>query len=373
MSFAKQLRTFGLAAVAAAGLVSCSISKPECTVGATTNIPVGLTGTSAFAVRYIEKGAPTGTCDGFTPFKGDMVGMQTYHPDTGKKERDFTKTAVAIRTQSLGELQWMTEDLGVPGDIVQANSLGDFTDVDPNSEDLCEAKTLSPAQVIFEGTTFPSDAAYYPLADDTLPETCAADSDCNANVNAVCTPDGVCGVAPECMADLDCNAVDTAVCVGADPASATPGFCAVPVDLPKTDLKYEWSNVQFLVTAAAVGTQFMADLKITLNGCVAEYRAVGVWPSVDCTTFDPEATSPGDDALCNPEPDADNGRPIGSGINPDFGPIACDTEIAVAPIVDAWYSIPDIFGAPISVPRCVITQDTIPALEGFKSTSTASQ
>lgn len=370
MSFAKHLRTFGLAALAASGLVSCAISKPECTVGATTNIPVGLTGTSAFAVRYILKSG-SGEC---ANFKGEMIGMQTYHPDTGKKERDFSKTTLAIRTQSLGELAWMTEDLGVPGDVVEANSIGDFQAVDPDANDICTAPSLAPARVVFEGTVFPSDASLYPLADDTLPETCSADTDCNANVNAVCTADGVCGVAPECLTDDECNAVSGAVCAGADPASMTPGFCAVPVDLPKTDLQYEWSNVEFLVTAAAVGTQFQADLKLTLNGCVAEYKAVGVWPSVDCTSFDPDATGgPGDDALCNPDPDPDNGRPIGSGINPDFGPIACDTSNAVAPIVDAWYSIPDVFGAPISVPRCVITQDTIPALSGFKSTSTEGQ
>ncbi len=373
MSFAKHLRTFGLA-VAAAGLFSCSIPKPECTVGAVTNIPVGLTGTQAFAVRYIPKGTPSGTCTGFTDFKGEMIGMQTYHPDNGNKERDFSKTRVAIRTQSLGELKWMTEDLGVPGDITEANSIGDFNDVDPNADDICEATTLLPAQVIFDGLVFPSDATLYPLADDTLPETCAADADCNANVNAVCTPDGVCGVAPECMADADCNAVDGAVCADADPATMTPGYCAVPVDLPKTDLKYEWSNVQVLVTAAALGTQFQADLKITLNGCSAEYTAIGMWPSVDCTSFDPAASGgPGDDALCDPEPDNAAGRPIGSGINPDFGPVACDTEIAVAPIVDAWYSLPDVNGAPISVPRCVITKDSIPALDGFKKAATAGQ
>lgn len=414
MSFAKHVRTMGIAAVSALGLLSCSIPKPECTVGQTSTPSIGLNfaGLAAFSVRYILKSG-TGEC---ANFKGEVVGFQSYHPDKGDKTRDFSKTFVAVRTQSLGELQWMTEDLGAPGDVVKPNAIGTFAATDPDAQDMCTVPTFEPAQVIFNETVFPSDANLYPLADDTLGD-CMADTDCNANVNAVClgadpTTDpptaGACAVAQECMVTDDCNAVSGADCFGADATTdpPTPGACYVPVTLPKTDLKYEWSNVKFYVTAAATGTQFMADVKITLNGCEATYTAVGMWPAIDCTPF--QVTDPNDttgaacggemdapcpdgsacdadskchklldvtgEDLCNPDPDVNRGRPIGSGINPDFGPVVCDTEIAVVPVVDQWYSLPDVAAAPLSVPRCALNADKVPSLEGFKSsTSTASQ
>lgn len=458
MNFAKHLLTLGLAA-SAMGLVSasCSISKPECTVGQTSTPAIGLNfaGLSAFSVRYILKDGQ-GEC---ANFKGEVVGFQSYHPSTGGTDatRDFSKTTVAIRTQSLGELAWMTEDLGAAGDVVQPNALGDFTDVDPNDQDFCDVKAFAPAQVVFPATVFDSDPGYYGLADDALPASCTADTDCNANVNLVCQiaegdTEGVCGLPAECTVDADCNGVAGGACRinGTD-----PGYCVVAIDLPATDLKYEWTNVNFYVTAAATGTQFSADVKITLNGCVANYTAIGMWPAIPCSesayadpetpavldcdtekqctdpefpvcqlySSDPdptagicvkECTSDSDcssltvakkcdpDAkvcvscvvdsdcskadfnaclgnacshivtgaeLCNSEPDAAHGRPVGSGINPDFGPVACSTEVGVVPLVDQWYSLPDIAGAPLSEPRCILMADKVPALGGSSSTT----
>ena len=67
MNFAKHLLTLGLAA-SAMGLVSasCSISKPECTVGQTSTPAIGLNfaGLSAFSVRYILKDGQ-GECANF--------------------------------------------------------------------------------------------------------------------------------------------------------------------------------------------------------------------------------------------------------------------------------------------------------------------
>lgn len=455
MNFAKHLLTLGLVA-SAIGLASasCSISKPECTVGQTSTPQIGLNfaGLSAFSVRYILKDG-SGEC---ANFKREVVGFQSYHPKTGtdtEPVRDFTKTMVAVRTQSLGELAWMTEDLGVAGDVVEPNAVGEFSAVDPSADDLCEVKAFSPAQVVFPATVFDSDPANYAFVDDMLPEECMADGDCNANFNYVCagadpatmTP-GACSLPSECATDDDCNGVAGGACriVAAD-----PGYCVVPINLPATDLKYEWTNVNFYVTAAATGTQFSANVKITLNGCVANYTAVGMWPAIPCSEFpyaDPElgavgcgvdadckdAAYPSCDAnaevcvrkctgdgdcsgltpkcdmdggycvsclvdsdckkadfnacvgatcshivtgqeLCDPEANAALGRPSGSGINPDFGPVVCDTEPAVVPLVDTWYSIPDVGGVPLSEPRCMLNTDKIPALGGSTSTSTASQ
>ncbi len=57
-----------------------------------------------------------------------------------------------------------------------------------------------------------------------------------------------------------------------------------------TDLKVEWSNVKVYVTAKAPGTQFTADMTYseTIDGvsCTAKYRAVGIWPVVDCGVYE---------------------------------------------------------------------------------------
>lgn len=110
------------------------------------------------------------------------------------------------------------------------------------------------------------------------------------------------------------------------------GFCPVPsmstvnLDLPDADatpddpatpdtdeshpaqlaakLAYEWSNVKFLVTADAQGTQFSADLKFTQDACTATYHVVGVYPAVDCAA---------DPKICDDDENA---------INPDF-PTEC--------------------------------------------------
>lgn len=445
MNFRKSLLILGFAA-SAAGLASCSISKPECTVGQTSVPQIGLNfaGLSAFAVRYVPVG---GECADFS-MKGEIVGFQSYHPDTGDKTRDFTKTNVAVRPQSLGELAWLTEDFGAAGDIVQPNAIGSFQDVLPDSDDMCVAQGFTPAQVIFPGGVFPADPSSYPLLDDMLPAECMADADCNTNFNYVCdgadpaagTP-GACALPPSCAADADCNGVANGVCV--DEA------CYVAVDIPAADLKYEWKNVNFYVTAAATGTQFSADVAITLNGCTAEYKAVGMWPAIPCDEFpfaDPEyaaafcgadtdctdknyptcspefgicthactsdadcsgtkgnpkcdtavgfcvncladsdcskkdfAVCAGDSCshivtgaeLCDSAPNAALGRAVGSGINPDFGPLECKTDMTSLPVIDAFYNLPDIGGinGPTVESRCVLKKDTIPALEGYSSGS----
>lgn len=368
MNFAKHTLSLGLA-LAATGLISCSIPKPECTVGQAGVNPVGFSGIQAFSTRYVLVSG-TGPC---ADLKGDVVGIQSYHPATGDgKTRDFSKTSIAIRPHSLGELLWMTEDFGAAGATVEPNALGDFTATDPDDNEMCQVPTLTPSQVVFTGGIFDSDPEYYPLI-GTTPTTCKADADCSAAASAVCRiaegdEDGTCGVPPTCAADADCGAVANAVCrIATDPAE---NICVVPIDMPATDLKYEWSNVDFYVTAAAPGTQFSADVDITLNGCKATYRAIGMWPAVDCTAFTVPATETAPaievtgDELCDPEANGDKGRPVGSGINPDFGPVACESAIAVVPVVDAYYSLPDIAGGPLSVPRCAIMADKIPALEG---------
>lgn len=344
MRIAKQLLIVA-AALGATGLISCSIPKPECTVGQSGYLG-GLSGNDylAFAVRYIPKDAGS-TCPVMT---GEMVGMQSYHPakEGDEQNRDFSKTTIAIRTQSSGELFWMMEDLVDPelARVEKPNAEGPFVAAEPDSTDFCQVNEITESRVNFPGSLVP-------LADPG----CTMDEEC---------PDAT-GVASS-----TCQLIDAANEVRA---------CSVVYE--PTDLIYHWSNVQVYVTAGSLGTQFKADVEIIINGCAAQYTAVGMWPAVDCTdyylgTFEPK------DILCDPDPDPTGERdplpltdpetgqkigiqrPFGSGINPDFGPTKCDTNISVIPIVDQFYT-ELVFGGPISVPRCALSVDEIPALEGY--------
>jgi hypothetical protein len=356
MNTAKKLLSAGLA-LAASGLVSCSIPKPECTIGQSSTSGIGLTGIAAFSTRY-KLVSGTGEC---ANLKGEVIGFQSYHPasTTGDgKTRDFSKTSIALRPQSLGELTWMNQDLaGVAveqfcfdgkdddedGDIddkdpdCHINAIGDFAASEPDGTDMCQVTALTPSGVNFPGATADVDGG---VACDIA----NGDKDCT---DAIMGPDPV-----TCVPNDDM-----------DPAAGAE--CIVTLTFPPADVKYEWSNVQIYVTAATVGTQFSADLKLTVNTSACTYKAVGMWPAVDCGVHDPDtfAVTGTDDAFCNPDADAANGRPVGSGISPDFGPVICDSGIALLPVVDDYYTNV-AQGFPLSVPRCALDTDTIPALGG---------
>jgi hypothetical protein len=116
-------------------------------------------------------------------------------------------------------------------------------------------------------------------------------------------------------------------------ATESPGpdnFCDVPelsparLEVPATStllaqsFAYEWSHLRIYNTPEIPGTQFIADLSYTENGCTAEYIVRGIWPVVSCATAGkPDATK------CDPYPDFSVGRTRGSGINPLF-PVKCD-------------------------------------------------
>lgn len=323
MRFAKQLLITG-AALSATALLSCSIPKPECQVGQTTYLS-GWSGNdyAAFAVRYIPKGNVT--CP--TVFTGEVLGMQSYHPadPNDGQVRDFSKTSIAIRTENHGQLFFMVEDfMGPEAALAQKpNAEGPFAATEPDDQDFCFVNEISESRVTFTGATVP-------LTEDP----CTSSEECNELVY----PGSTCEIIDD-QENTACSVV-----------------------LPATDLSYKWSNVQVYVTAAAPGTQFKADVTIELDGCAAEYTAVGMWPAVDCTDY--AGTGAADDNFCNPEPDPESGRIIGSGINPDFGPVKCDTSVNVLPVVDRYAT--DLYlGYPLTVPRCTLATNEIPALEGF--------
>ena len=108
------------------------------------------------------------------------------------------------------------------------------------------------------------------------------------------------------------------------PAEIALGAVSVPdagVDQPATDLKYVWSNVRVLVTAAEIGVQMTGDLTVTQDGCTGVYHVAGLWPSVACAVLDDAGNGLTDDAG-NPVLDPTQCSPD-NGVNPN-AQVTCD-------------------------------------------------
>lgn len=94
--------------------------------------------------------------------------------------------------------------------------------------------------------------------------------------------------------------------------------------LPATTYGVQWQDFKIYNNAKVPGTAFSAKVTVTEEGCSTTYDALGVFPAVDCTT----------DEDCNPSSNLDAGRPLGSGISPEFKP-TCDTSRGICfPSVD---------------------------------------
>ena len=131
-----------------------------------------------------------------------------------------------------------------------------------------------------------------------------------------------------------------------DLTTEAPGpdnFCEVPtlsdtrlvgrLGTTPVDLTYAWSNLRIYNTPDVPGTQFIADLRYTANGCSAEFTARGIWPVVSCDT----GKKP-DETKCLPYADPPT-RLRGSGINPNF-PVKCDPEALICVLTGDVPSVP---------------------------------
>ncbi|WNG39406.1 hypothetical protein F0U60_41300 [Archangium minus] len=87
---------------------------------------------------------------------------------------------------------------------------------------------------------------------------------------------------------------------------------------PATNISYQWSNVRILAIAQAPGTQMVAELERTENGCTVKYEVWAMWPGdVACGN---EADQP-DDSVCQNE----------LSINPDFAVTCHPTLLRCVP------------------------------------------
>lgn len=113
--------------------------------------------------------------------------------------------------------------------------------------------------------------------------------------------------------------------------SDAEGFCSAEVavaekhapaidaeNLPPKNIVYRWSNVRILATPQAPGTQMVAELEYTEDGCTAKYEVWGMWPGdVDCADEEGNPST----ALC-----AKAGT-----INPDFATVCDPTQLRCVP------------------------------------------
>jgi len=141
-------------------------------------------------------------------------------------------------------------------------------------------------------------------------------------------------IKPQTLADIDLDGRDTSrvpYSLGElAKESDTEGFCAAtnmavaekhaPADgdLPPADIVYRWSNVRVLAIPRAPGTQMVADLEYTEDGCTARYEVWAMWPGdVECDNGEGQP----DDSLC---------ASAGS-INPDFATVCEPTLLRCVP------------------------------------------
>lgn len=340
------------------GFAACSQPKTECQVG------LASTGYS-YVAKYKVKGTPSAACMDKVKL-GETFGMEFYHPPTSDKSTyDATKTTMSIESDDVGYTIAYYGDRG-GGDLCapiqpceKDDECGDaslkcvtgycadssctalhtpwggasFSGTEPDSKEMCAAPKVDtaaadlPETVDVLGAINPDDGSTLEGAD------CTKDEDCRFLADPE-DPDS--GDSASGMVCDTATSLCVPGCYGKVAGMDAPNGCVAPATCSSTDdtlgdcklaphsFKYEWSNLQFYVTAGAPGTQFTGDLKYTEDDCTIEYTAIGLWPAVAC----------GSDDDCNPCANPDAGLTIGSGINPDF-PTKCDTDFGYCVLTDA--------------------------------------
>jgi len=112
----------------------------------------------------------------------------------------------------------------------------------------------------------------------------------------------------------------------AEPDAA--GFCTIPSlsvaekhvpedpdEFLPADAVYRWSNVRLVALPEVPGTQLLADLEYTEDGCTARYEVWAMWPgNIDCA--DEDSPDEPDDSLCQQS----------ESIPPSFA-VTCDPDL----------------------------------------------
>ncbi|AUX20216.1 MlpA protein [Sorangium cellulosum] len=135
-------RTYGMQAglmvVLAALIASCEQPKINCTVAH-----------GGFAAKYtLKPGSKVGEGDCDT-LRGEVIGMEKYNPSSAKDRevQDLERALLYIRTTGLGALATEAQGAGLEVDGGDVLSMGEFTSVDPDDNDVCTVPSLSAAEL----------------------------------------------------------------------------------------------------------------------------------------------------------------------------------------------------------------------------------
>ncbi|MBI4701787.1 MAG: hypothetical protein HY744_11625 [Deltaproteobacteria bacterium] len=249
-----------------------------------------------FAARYTwVSGDPH--CGGLTT---GFVGLQSFYGADGTSQ-DYSRSSLAIQPDVLGYLLWTSQGFGVVDEANKPYGLGNFASTEP-SDNVCSVPALS-------------------LAEQNIIEIPAEGTGGGGGAGGGAQGGG--GGAPVGAGGVGGGAGGAGECPGPGPFPGQPAM----------DIKFQWSNVRLLVTTAAPGTRFLADLAypetIGAVSCSANYRVVGIWPPVDCGIYEFDecgnvASATPDETVCHLDPST---APPGSVvINPDFA-TSCDPSL----------------------------------------------
>jgi hypothetical protein len=247
-----------------------------------------------FSARYtlVER---NGTCDDVPEMVGEIIGVEQYFAEKSGKKADLSKPSVALQADTMGTLA-VERGGNTTNPDLKLYALGALNSPDP-AGNFCSVGSLNPAQL--------------ELAEEPPDPDAGSDPD-----------GGVPGDAGDPDASDDASVGEDDAGSDAAPEAAAPE----PSGKPAVSMRYDWSNVRFLVKPEIPGQAFDADLTITLNGCATKYRVNAIsypkyWTEALCAPTDPDTgdiTGPADDARCATYANPDLGLAVGSQINPRF-------------------------------------------------------
>ncbi len=220
------------------GLVGCATGLVS--AGCSEPTPKCTAGRGDWTVVYTSVKSGDASCAD-TPL--EIYGMQVYNPSKADHTPDLSQAKVAIQSTNLGSAAQYVIDYGTEQDAADVASqkwyaFGAFATNEPEA-DFCQVPTFAPAKLDAPAVVIPDD-----------PSTPADESAASA---------------------------------------------------PATSIEYDWSNVEFYVTTASLGTVMRGDVKITVDGAACEYSAVGVYYSVYCGS-----------TVMQPVPDVDDPSKVAS-------------------------------------------------------------
>lgn len=270
------------------GTMAAALAATVVNQGCTQNPPDCRAARGDFAVKFT---ATNGTCGNFTV---GFVGMQSFYPVKDGKQ-DYDHPYLTMQSEVVGGVFQASQSYGPEflDTMHKAYGKGDFTTVYPDDNGVCVVPTMS-------------------AGEQDIPEV-PGEAGGAGGMGGAGAGTGGAGGAPACPEP--------------PPPGPFPGA-------PATNVKTEFSNVKVYVTAAAPGTQFVADMKYSENidgvSCEATYKLVGIWPVVDCGKYTEDdcgnVTAEPDDTICHLS--ADKAPPGSVVINPDFK-TACDPDLLV--------------------------------------------